>query len=153
MEKGDKTAAEPNLVQVRALATQHVDRTSLRVVAREIGITRGALHGLVQGRKPQARIWGTLKFWYARAGGPEASVPDDAYRRVPVDVLRDWLLNRLTREGYREIAADVGLHHSTLHAFVNRVQRPSIRVRRAIALDYLKHRAADRKSPQTRGFR
>ena len=127
---------DPTLGEIRALATLHVEKSSLRKVAPQIGITRGALHGLIRGRTPHARIWAKLLTWYH--GLPLGAVEDDArYRDIPAAELRAWVVARLEHEGFREIGADIGLHHSTVEAFVKRIERPSIRLRRAVAIRYL----------------
>lgn len=65
------------------------------------------------------------------------ATPQDP-RSVPVEVLRDFARSRAEISSIRAVADEVGISHSALHKFTNGVTQPQPRVRRLLALWYLK---------------
>jgi hypothetical protein len=70
------------------------------------------------------------------------TVPD--HRSIPLETLREFALEESERSSLREAASAAGLGHSTLHKFVRRGTSPLPRVRRLLALWYLRERREDR---------
>jgi|GEM_PF-5028860 len=59
------------------------------------------------------------------------------HRAVPLEVLRDFVRSQTELSSIRQVAAEVGLGRTTLHAFINGETNPHPRVRRVLALWYL----------------
>ncbi len=131
--------------QVRSLMRNRADRYTIRAVAREAGLTKSTLGFFLTGRLPGPRIRARLSGWYKRYGkAAEAEQREDAAaREVPVPELRAWVGAQLEHMEYRELAAEIGFHHSTLEAFLKRVNStPSMHTRCLIARRYLAVTAA-----------
>lgn len=60
------------------------------------------------------------------------------YRTIPVDVLRDFARTQTEVTSIRQVADDVGVGRSTLHKFILGRTSPQPRVRRLLALWYVK---------------
>jgi len=59
-----------NTDEIRTAIQAHIDRTSLRQVAREIGMSPSGLDKFVAGSKPYPKTLRKLKGWYRRHSGP-----------------------------------------------------------------------------------
>lgn len=59
------------------------------------------------------------------------------HRAVPLEVLRDFVRSQTELSSIRQVAAEVNLGRTTLHAFINGETNPHPRVRRVLALWYL----------------
>jgi hypothetical protein len=64
------------------------------------------------------------------------------YRTIPLEALREFARDESERSSLRQVAAEVGLGRSTLHKFIQQRTSPHPRVRRLLALWYLRERAA-----------
>lgn len=87
---------------VRELARDHAERTSLRLLAPEIGLGHSTLHNFLNGAAPHPRVRRLLGLWYLRVtgGGDDAlqpyagaldvllsGVPDEARGRAAGELL------------------------------------------------------------------
>ena len=61
-------------------------------------------------------------------------------RAVPLEMMRTWFVDRCELASIRTVAADVGLGRTTLHKFVAGNTDPHPRVRRLLAVYYLRMR-------------
>lgn len=68
--------------------------------------------------------------------GTGAGVMD--HRAVPIDTLREFARDRAEMSSVRQVASDVGLGRTTLHNFISEDTTPHPRVRRLLALWYLR---------------
>lgn len=59
------------------------------------------------------------------------------HRAVPLEVLRDFVRSQTELSSIRQVAAEVSLGRTTLHAFIYGHTTPHPRVRRVLALWYL----------------
>jgi hypothetical protein len=98
------------------------------------GTERGSVRGCVAGmlaplmsRTPDARA----------AAAPENAAGRD-YRTVPVEAIRRFAQDETELTSIRHVAAEVGLGRTTLHKFVAGETMPHPRVRRLLALWYLR---------------
>jgi hypothetical protein len=76
-------------------------------------------------------------------GAPDAEVvaPDPkTVRAIPLEALREWYTDRVELSSVRDVSIQAGIGRTTLQNFLNRVSNPHIRIRRRLALYYLKHR-------------
>lgn len=137
------------LGEMRILVQSFVERSSLRAVAADAGTSKGVIEGILAGRRPQERTWERLTEWQKRLGEAAAAAQreDVTYRQIPVPQLRAWVLAQLEHQTYRDLAADIGIHHSSLEAFVKRIRRPSMRMRRLIGRRYLAMNGATPRLP------
>jgi hypothetical protein len=62
------------------------------------------------------------------------------HRAVPVETLRAFARDRAELSSVRQVAAQVGLGRTTLHNFISEDTTPHPRVRRLLALWYLRER-------------
>lgn len=69
------------------------------------------------------------------------------YRAVSVETLREFARDRAELTSVRQVAAEVGLGRTTLHNFISGDTTPHPRVRRLLALWYLRE-----KDKQQKGF-
>ena len=87
-------SAAPHLVEelsrIRAAIVQEADRSSLRAVAREVGMTPSGLQGFLDGANPYGRTGGRLRAWYYQWQNGRGLTPDTAdemlrmmIRRIP----------------------------------------------------------------------
>ncbi len=60
------------------------------------------------------------------------------HRSIPLEVLRDFIRSQCELTSTRAVAAETGLGRTTLHAFMNGATKPHPRVRRVLALWYLR---------------
>jgi hypothetical protein len=67
---------------------------------------------------------------------PEAGARD--YRAVPVETMRRFAQDQTELTSIRHVAAEIGLGRTTLHKFVSGETMPHPRVRRLLALWYLR---------------
>jgi transcriptional regulator with XRE-family HTH domain len=63
------------------------------------------------------------------------------HRAVRMEVLQDFVRTQAELSSIRQVAAEVGLGRTTIHAFVNGESNPHPRVRRTLALWYLQKSA------------
>jgi hypothetical protein len=82
------TAADTELDQLRAELEKELGRSSLRSVARAIGMSATGLSKLLAGGQPYRRTLTKLRAWKAQRGGDESTVTVEAaletlLRRVP----------------------------------------------------------------------
>jgi hypothetical protein len=61
-----------------------------------------------------------------------------AYRTVPVEVLREFVRSQAELSSLRYVAEDAGVGRSTVHKFITAGTMPHPRVRRLLALWYLR---------------
>lgn len=66
-------AGDPPIEKVRDLVWDHVERSSIRTVAEEIGIGHSTLHNFINGAEPYPRIRRVLIDWHAWKTGGEAA--------------------------------------------------------------------------------
>ncbi len=75
-------------------------------------------------------------------GEKAAAAPENAegrdYRTVPVEMIRRFAQDETELTSIRDVAAEVGLGRTTLHKFVAGETMPHARVRRLLALWYLR---------------
>jgi hypothetical protein len=64
--------------------------------------------------------------------------PIDDHRRVPLEVLREFARSCAETASTRSVAEDAGVGRSTVHKFINAGTMPHPRVRRRLALWYLR---------------
>jgi hypothetical protein len=100
---------------VRELARDHAERTSLRLLAPEIGLGHSTLHNFLNGAAPHPRVRRLLGLWYLRVTGGSAvdfsvrryaeaidvllaDLPEDARDRAAKEVL-DFLQSRFQASG------------------------------------------------------
>ncbi|WP_329687759.1 hypothetical protein [Longimicrobium sp.] len=57
---------------MRELARDHAERTSLRLLAPEIGLGHSTLHNFLNGAAPHPRVRRLLGLWYLRVTGGDA---------------------------------------------------------------------------------
>lgn len=69
-----------------------------------------------------------------------ATVTD--YRAVPLDALREFARDQSERTSLRQVAATSGVGRTTLHKFLQGETTPHPRIRRLLALWYLRERSA-----------
>lgn len=69
------TISAAHVQQVRNAAREAAESSSLRIVAREIGIGHSTLHNFLNGAEPHPRVRRILRDWYVeRAGGGESQL-------------------------------------------------------------------------------
>jgi DNA repair protein RadC len=77
---------DPQLSAVREFARERAQRSSLRILASEIGIGHTTLNNFLDGAKPHPRIWRALREWYerenARGAVEREPVTTDQLRRA-----------------------------------------------------------------------
>lgn len=73
------------------------------------------------------------------------------HRAVPVETLREFARDRAELTSVRQVAAEVGLGRTTLHNFISEDTTPHPRVRRLLALWYLREKEKEQAgfSPET----
>src|SRR5690349_12124600 len=73
------------------------------------------------------------------------------HRAVPVETLREFARDRAELSSVRQVAAEVGLGRTTLHNFIYENTTPHPRVRRLLALWYLREKEKEKAeiSPET----
>lgn len=73
------------------------------------------------------------------------------HRAVPVETLREFARDRAELSSVRQVAAEVGLGRTTLHNFISEDTTPHPRVRRLLALWYLREKEKEEAalSPET----
>lgn len=75
------------------------------------------------------------------------------HRAVPVEALREFARDRAELSSVRQVAAEVGLGRTTLHNFISADTTPHPRVRRLLALWYLREKEKEKEgtavSPET----
>jgi hypothetical protein len=87
-------SAAPHLVEelsrIRAAIVQEADRSSLRAVARDVGMTPSGLQGFLDGANPYGRTGDRLRAWYYQWQNGRGLTPETAdemlrmmIRRIP----------------------------------------------------------------------
>jgi len=71
-------------------------------------------------------------------------------REVPLYVLREWYINEVELSAIRTVAAESGVGRTTLHKFVAGETSPHPRIRRLLAMHYLRQRDAGRDEQNAR---
>lgn len=71
-------------------------------------------------------------------------------REVPLYVLRAWYIDQVELSTIRTVAAAAGLGRTTLHKFVAGETMPHPRIRRLLALHYLRQRDVGREEQNAR---
>ncbi len=65
------------------------------------------------------------------------------HRKVPIEVLREFALAQAELTSLRAVAEDAGVARSTLHKFTHEGTMPHPRIRRLLALWYLRRASAE----------
>jgi hypothetical protein len=68
--------------------------------------------------------------------------PNAVLRAVPLEALREFTRSRTDRTSMREVARQIGVARTTLSMFVNHETTPHPRIRRMLALWYLRESGA-----------
>jgi hypothetical protein len=89
--------------EVRELARDHAERTSLRQLAPEIGLGHSTLHNFLSGAAPHPRVRRLLGLWYLRVTG--GSAEDFSLR--PYAAALDVLLAEVPAESRGRAAGEV----------------------------------------------
>jgi hypothetical protein len=71
------------------------------------------------------------------------------HRAVPIDTLREFARDRAEMSSVRQVAGEVGLGRTTLHNFISEETTPHPRVRRLLALWYLREQQKEEKPATT----
>ena len=72
-------------------------------------------------------------------------IEDKSFRDIPVDVLREFYRDLAERTSLTVVALTAGIGRTTLHKFINGGTAPQPRIRRLLALAYLR---ATRNGPE-----
>lgn len=65
---------DPPIEDVRALAQDRAEQTSIRVAAEEIGLGHSTVHNFLRGAEPHPRVRRKLLTWYAWRAAPDGGV-------------------------------------------------------------------------------
>jgi hypothetical protein len=95
----------PGIGVIRAAAQTRADGSSLRTVAKEIGLSYTGLRAFLRGGKPQAETRRRLVAWYGRLKSGSASYPSP---ELAVDLLLNYIRQAGTPQLIRERIEDVG---------------------------------------------
>lgn len=118
-------ARPASLASVRALAAQHVERRGARAVAREIGISAGALTGFVEGASPYTRTADALRTWFRVAPPLPEQRPALPSPGIAEDSVREALRAAIRAATLRGVAAKAGMSPRGLQLFVEGQNRTS----------------------------
>ena len=75
------------------------------------------------------------------------------HRAVPLDTLREFARDRAEMSSVRQVASEVGLGRTTLHNFISEDTTPHPRVRRLLALWYLREQERQEKPATPAAYR
>ncbi|HEY0017603.1 MAG TPA: hypothetical protein VGC13_14930 [Longimicrobium sp.] len=74
------------------------------------------------------------------------------HRSIPVHTLREFARDRAELSSVRQVAAEVGLGRTTLHNFISADTTPHPRVRRLLALWYLREKEIEESRVADEGY-
>jgi hypothetical protein len=105
MDEKTTPSADQLMMEIRSLAGEHVERTSLRAVASQVGMSPSGLSKFLGGAAPYQKTVGKLESWYLlqqdgelHAEGPSAKVAAVAVRllaRIAPPSMRQGFLDEL----------------------------------------------------------
>lgn len=111
------------IYEIRATLSGHVELTSLRQAAREVGMSPTGLSNFLGGAEPYMPTLSKLGTWYearGRDGGEPMPVQPDA----ALDVLREAVRLRAERTSARRVAVELGMSSGGVQSFIRGGTRP-----------------------------